>query len=205
MRSAARATGQFRRHLAPLVAAVVLDSSGSGTSWWLAHQTSQIPPRTGILSTTMRKKIGQNPVKGESLGSSAAGFDGEPAAPGEQRFGFRLLQPEGRVGRHQQGRLRRARGPSGSSCRRGCRRSRPAPGRGVGVERPELPVRRAEAGGAVEGEVGELLPAPASSAGRSSLCPPSRSPRSCRSARPAAAAARRPAGRCSGCIPSTSS
>jgi hypothetical protein len=28
----------------------------------LAHQTSQIDPRTGIFKTTSRKKIGQNPV-----------------------------------------------------------------------------------------------------------------------------------------------
>jgi hypothetical protein len=46
-----------------------LDSSGSGSSWWLAHQTSQIPPITGIFSTTIKKKMGQNPVKAESLGS----------------------------------------------------------------------------------------------------------------------------------------
>jgi hypothetical protein len=31
----------------------------------LAHQTSQIEPRTGILRTTKRKKIGQNPVIGQ--------------------------------------------------------------------------------------------------------------------------------------------
>ena len=29
---------------------------------WLAHQTSHSAPKTGILSTTTRKKIGQNPV-----------------------------------------------------------------------------------------------------------------------------------------------
>jgi hypothetical protein len=38
-----------------------LAPSGSGVAW-LAHQTSQIDPRTGILRTTSRKKIGQNPV-----------------------------------------------------------------------------------------------------------------------------------------------
>jgi hypothetical protein len=37
--------------------------SGSGVAL-LAHQTSQIAPRTGILSTTRRKKIGQKPVTG---------------------------------------------------------------------------------------------------------------------------------------------
>jgi hypothetical protein len=83
--------GSFGGILRRLLPPSSLDSSGSGSSWWLAHQTSQIPPRTGILRTTMRKKIGQNPVKRESLGSSLAGFDGEPAAPGHQRFGFRLL------------------------------------------------------------------------------------------------------------------
>jgi hypothetical protein len=30
----------------------------------LAHQTSQIDPSTGILRTTSRKKIGQNPIIG---------------------------------------------------------------------------------------------------------------------------------------------
>jgi hypothetical protein len=35
--------------------------SGSGVAW-LAHQTSQIDPRTGIFKTTRRKKIGQKPV-----------------------------------------------------------------------------------------------------------------------------------------------
>jgi hypothetical protein len=41
-------------------------SSGS-TVAWLAHQTSQIDPRTGIFRTTSRKKIGQNPATGPSL------------------------------------------------------------------------------------------------------------------------------------------
>jgi hypothetical protein len=35
--------------------------SGSGVVW-LAHQTSQIDPRTGIFNTTSKKKIAQNPV-----------------------------------------------------------------------------------------------------------------------------------------------
>jgi hypothetical protein len=35
--------------------------SGSGVAW-LAHQTSQIDPSTGILRTTRRKKMGQNPT-----------------------------------------------------------------------------------------------------------------------------------------------
>jgi hypothetical protein len=35
--------------------------SGSGAGW-LAHQTSQIDPKTGIFRTTKRKKIGQKPV-----------------------------------------------------------------------------------------------------------------------------------------------
>lgn len=30
----------------------------------LAHQTSQSAPKTGIFSTTSRKKIGQNPSTG---------------------------------------------------------------------------------------------------------------------------------------------
>jgi hypothetical protein len=77
------------------------DSSGCGSSWWAAHQTSQIDPQTGIFSTNMRKKIGQNPVKRMSLGTSLAGFHGEAAAPGEQRLGFRLLQAAGRIGWHQ--------------------------------------------------------------------------------------------------------
>jgi len=39
-------------------------ASGSGVVW-LAHQTSQIDPRTGIFRTTSRKKIAQNPVIGQ--------------------------------------------------------------------------------------------------------------------------------------------
>jgi hypothetical protein len=31
----------------------------------------------------MRKKIGQNPVKSESVGSSLASFDHEPVTPGD--------------------------------------------------------------------------------------------------------------------------
>jgi len=37
-------------------------SAASGSGVWLAHQTSQIDPRTGILRTTSRKKIAQKPV-----------------------------------------------------------------------------------------------------------------------------------------------
>ena len=39
--------------------------SGSGSR--LAHQTSQSAPKTGIFSTTSRKKIGRNPSIGESV------------------------------------------------------------------------------------------------------------------------------------------
>ena len=65
-----------------------------------AQKTSQIDPITGIFSTTMRKKIVQNPPMRQSVGNSAAAFEsgipfrrlgGEPASPGDQRFGFRLL------------------------------------------------------------------------------------------------------------------
>jgi hypothetical protein len=82
--------------------------AGSVSTWSCraAHQTSQIDPQTGIFSTTMRKKIGQNPVKRGSLGTSFTGLDGEAAGPGEQRFSFGLLQTQGRIGRHQQAWLR---------------------------------------------------------------------------------------------------
>ena len=50
----------------------------------------------------------------------------------------------------------RAPAPTRNSSRRSCRRSRPGPGHSVLVERAELPVGRAEAGGAVEGQVGQL-------------------------------------------------
>jgi hypothetical protein len=43
-------------------------ASGSGVGW-LAHQTSQIDPTTGIFKTTSRKKIGQNPVTRPSVAS----------------------------------------------------------------------------------------------------------------------------------------
>jgi hypothetical protein len=46
-------------------------ASGSGSGARLAHQTSQIDPSTGILSTTKRKKIGQKPVTGGSLKKSS--------------------------------------------------------------------------------------------------------------------------------------
>jgi len=39
-------------------------SAGSGSGILPAHQTSQIEARTGILRTTAKKKIGQNPVTG---------------------------------------------------------------------------------------------------------------------------------------------
>ena len=60
--------GSLRLRRAALEAAVgVLGrASGSGVAW-LAHQTSQIDPSTGILSTTRRKKIGQNPVTEHSV------------------------------------------------------------------------------------------------------------------------------------------
>jgi hypothetical protein len=40
--------------------------SGSGVAW-LAHQTSQSDPSTGIFKTTSRKKIGQKPVTVDSV------------------------------------------------------------------------------------------------------------------------------------------
>src|SRR6185369_7811763 len=106
---------------------------------------------TGILSTTMRKKIGQNPVKSESVGSSPAGFDGEPTTPGDQRFGFCLLQPEGGIGRHQEGRLVALPGPAVTAVVEVVVDPGERPAAPVLVERPELPVGRAEPGGAVEG------------------------------------------------------
>ena len=50
--------GRGRRLKPPSSSAV---PSGSGVAW-LAHQTSHSAPKTGILRTTSRKKIGQNPV-----------------------------------------------------------------------------------------------------------------------------------------------
>ena len=106
---AARAARQLRLRPPALEAAVgVLGrASGSGVAW-LAHQTSQIDPRTGIFRTTSRKKIGQNPVTGLSVESQLgpAAFVLEAARPGDQRFGFGLLEAEVRLGRDQQGRLR---------------------------------------------------------------------------------------------------
>jgi hypothetical protein len=61
--------GSFRRFEPPSLSSL---ASGSGVAW-LAHQTSQIDPNTGILSTTSRKKIGQNPVTGCSLQSLGLG------------------------------------------------------------------------------------------------------------------------------------
>ena len=178
MRSAARAARRASAGVRRLKPPSILGCALGLRCRLLAHQTSQIAPKTGIFSTTSRKKIGQNPSSRLSVESSVA-----QARP---RQAPRREPPRARGG-SRSGRAGSARS----------RRSRPLVTALVEVvvdpgHRPALPVllqrrpassARRRAGGAVEADVRQLRAARAAAAGRSSLCPPSRSPRPARSAR----------------------
>ena len=110
-------------------------------------------------------QIVQNPPMRQSVGNSAAAFEsgisfrrlgGEPASPGDQRFGFRLLQTLRGIGGDEEGRLGPLAGPAVATVVEVVVEPGHRPPAAILVERPELPVRRAEARGAVESEVGEF-------------------------------------------------
>ena len=185
--------------------------SGSGVGR-LAHQTSQRAPSTGIFRTTSRKKMGRNPSTRQGLRQlrpcGAAALRpalpchprARPATSGPPGLGVGLLEAEVRIGRYEQGWLALLFAPASPFVTALVEvvvdpGQRPAP-REL-LERPQLPMGGAEAGGAVEAITGSSG-SPRRGAGRRWRGPPSPSPRPARSGRRGGAAASRPRARCSG-------
>jgi hypothetical protein len=56
-------------------------SAASASGARLAHQTSQSAPKTGIFSTTKRKKIAQNPSTLPSVPPAKVAADGPESDP----------------------------------------------------------------------------------------------------------------------------
>ena len=98
-------------------------------------------PKTGIFSTTSRKKIGQNPSSRQSSSDSPWLIVGQAAGPGESEpRPVGLLEAEVRLGRDQQGRLRPLPRPLVTALVEVVVDPGHRPALRVLVERPELPV-----------------------------------------------------------------
>ena len=115
MGAAAGATRQFRRHLAPFVAAVLAlgpalrgvllarpeDEPDRPDHGDLQHHDEKENRPESAHATEFRKFAGSRRI-GAPVPSGVAfrrlGLGDQPASPGDQRFGFRLLQTLCRIG-----------------------------------------------------------------------------------------------------------